>query len=277
MTTPQAKHKQDFRFADLGRPNNIWAIPSVHGDHARLAKLHDQLLPQLNPGDRVIYLGNMIGLGAQSREVIDELLYFRRVALSIPAMRCDDLVYLRGSQEEMLQKITQLQFSRNPRQTLEWMVTQGVGATLQSYGIAPQEGFDLCAAGVIPLSRWTEKIRQTVYACPGHENYFANLRRAAYTQHDHSPESLLFVNSGLDMTLPLDKQGDRFWWGQDDFQSYDRPYQPFKKVIRGYDPMHRGLHLNCVTATLDNGCGYGGSLIGAHLAQGREITPFCDI
>lgn len=273
MAVQAVTEKRDFRFAELGKPNSIWAIPSVHGAVDRLQSLHDQLFDKIQPGDRVIYLGNMVGIGASAKQTVDELLAFRRSILSKHGMLPTDLVYLRGSQEEMLQKLMQIQFATNPRQILEWMLSQGLSATLESYGITIQEGLDLCGVGVIPLSRWTEHVRKTIYACPGHEQYMAQLRRAAYTDTHETPESLLFVNSGLDMNLPLHQQGDRFWWGQDDFQSYERPYQPFHKIIRGYDPLHRGLHLNCVTATLDNGCGFGGSLICARLLQGQGIEP----
>ena len=264
-------HKRDFRFAELGIPRAIWAIPAVHGEVTRLNELHTQLIRHIQPGDRIVYMGNMIGVGPASRLVVDELLSFRRMILSIPGMQCDDIIYLRGAQEEMLQKLMQIQFATNPRQIFEWMLSQGLKSTLDSYDIDVESGLSLCGVGVIPLSRWTEQLRQTIHSCGGHEHYFSSLRRAAYTDIQDNMQSLLFVHAGLDMSLPLHQQGDRFWWGQDDFQSYDRPYRPFDKIIRGYDPHHRGLHLNCVTATIDNGCGYGGDLVCARLGMDSPI------
>ena len=36
---------------------------------------------------------------------------------------------------------------------------------------------------------------------------------------------------------------------------------PFQKVVRGFDPDHKGMNINCVTATIDGGCGFGGQLV----------------
>lgn len=269
--TQMSHQKKDFRFAELGSPKTIWAIPAAHGEVERLVNLHQQLIRHAQPGERIIYLGNMIGVGPHSRETIDEILSFRRQFLSIPGVKPDDVTYLRGAQEEMLEKLMQLQFATNPRQILDWMMAQGVKPTLQSYQVQADAAHELCGAGVIPLSRWTEGVRTAIHACPGHAQYFSSLRRAAYTDIQNHVDNLLFVHAGLDMSLPLHQQGDRFWWGRDDFQTYSRPYQPFSKVIRGYDHQHRGLHLNCVTATVDDGCGYGGALVCARLAAGEQI------
>ena len=41
--------------------------------------------------------------------------------------------------------------------------------------------------------------------------------------------------------------------------------------VRGYDPAHGGVHLNGVTATVDGGCGYGGSLVAAGFAADGSL------
>ena len=48
-------------------------------------------------------------------------------------------------------------------------------------------------------------------------------------------------------------------------------YDPFEKVIRGFDPNHQGVYLNGITATLDGGCGFGGSLVCANMSAEGEI------
>ena len=95
-------------------------------------------------------------------------------------------------------------------------------------------------------------------------------RRAAHTSMD-TPYPLLFVHAGLDPALPLDDQGENFLWAGGDFASIQDPYQPFAKVIRGYDPAHGGVYLNGVTATIDGGCGYGGSLVAAGFAPDGSL------
>ncbi|MCK6418401.1 MAG: hypothetical protein L6Q57_05620, partial [Alphaproteobacteria bacterium] len=71
---------------------------------------------------------------------------------------------------------------------------------------------------------------------------------------------ILFVHAGLDPLKPVEEQGDHFWWSSQPFEAMAQPYLPFQKVIRGYDPAHRGLKMNCITATIDAGCGFGGGL-----------------
>lgn len=280
-------HKEntpDYRFAHLKRPKRIWAIPAVHGEYERLVALHNELYHHITPGDRLIYMGNMIGVGKRSAETIDEILAFRRCVLSIPGMKAEDIVFLRGAQEEMWQKLLQLQFAPNPRQVYDWMMHSGVAETMTSYGIDVNEGYRICKDGVIQISRWTEQVRNTIKSRPGHDIFCAQLRRAAYTHRPLKREisqldrgdndfPLLFVHRGLDDSLPLDEQGDRFWWGDDDFQARTAPYLPYMKVIRGYDPKERGIHLNCVTATIDNNCGRGGNLTCVSIApDGRFGT-----
>src|SRR5690242_7169626 len=105
---------ENQKFADLGHPRRIWAVGAVHGEVDRLAALHADLIRRFTPGDRLVYTGNMIGRGAAAVETLDELLSFRRALIAMPGMLASDVVYLRGSQEEMWQKLLQLQFAPNP-------------------------------------------------------------------------------------------------------------------------------------------------------------------
>jgi len=262
---PEATFRRsvDFRFSALENAKRIWTIPSIHGELERLTCLHDDLIQKFRPGDRLVYLGNYIGHGPESQAVVDELLGFRRMILAIAGVQTTDIVYLRGAQEEMLQRIFQLQFASAPWQVYEWMLDQGLAQTLESYGVDAREGLNACAVDKTSdsgrLSRWTGFVRHMVGRPLGHDIFFGQLKRAAYTPRD-SDKPLLFVNSGLKTDLKLEDQGDRFWWGGDDFNTIIDAYNPYARVVRGYDPLQRGLYINCVTATMDNGCGFGGTL-----------------
>lgn len=262
---------KDNRFAILGAPTRIWAVSAIHGDLDRLMDLHDAVYERLQPGDRVVYLGNYSGYGEQSAEAIDEILTFRRLVLSIPGMRCEDIVYLRGRQEEMWQKLLQLQFAPDPGGALLWMLGNGLSNTLYSYGLSPHDGIEACRKGVMGLTRWTNAIRDALRKRPGHEVFGTQLTRAART-NDDACYPMLFVHTGLDASKTLGDQGDTFWWAAEAFESIEAPYLPYQKVIRGYDPAHKGVKMNCVTATIDGGCGFGGELICAGFeADGRVI------
>jgi serine/threonine protein phosphatase 1 len=64
------------KFAVLRAARRIWAISPVHGDMARLRALHGYVAEQFREGDRLIYLGGMLGRGSDVEGVMDELVSF---------------------------------------------------------------------------------------------------------------------------------------------------------------------------------------------------------
>ena len=131
--------KDRDKFAVLHSARRVWAVAAIHGEAARLARLQAALEQRFMPGDRLVYLGNFLGRGPQIRETLDLLLDFRRRLLARPLSFAYDIAYLRGGQEEMWQKLLQIQFAPNPREVLGWMLNQGVGATLAAYGGDPRQ------------------------------------------------------------------------------------------------------------------------------------------
>lgn len=246
------------KFAPLGRPRRIWAIGAVHGEAHHLANLHDRIIEGFAPGDRLVYLGNIMGRGPLVRETVDEVLAFRRAVLALPGMIVTDIVYLRGAQEEMWQKLLQLQFAPNPGEVLAWMLRQGVEATLRAYGGSPEEGMHAARAGAVQLTRWTNGLREAIRAAPGHGNLNTAVRRAAFS--DHEDGGVLCVSAGIDVTRPLAAQGDTFWWGGRRFADIDQPYETFRRIVRGFDANNGGVRMTDHTASLDGGCGRGGTL-----------------
>lgn len=261
----------DYRFTSLGNPATIWTIASIHSDLARLEALHTALIERIRPGDRVVYFGNYTGHSVEAVETIDEILSFRRLLLSLPGMKAGDIVYLRGAQEDMIARLLQLQFHTRPIELLLWMLGNGLGHTLQAYGINPHDGIAAAREGVISLTRWTNSVREIIREVPGHDQFMGQYRRAAYTALPDGRFPLLFVNAGIDPARPLESQDDAFCWNGENFSQMTEAYAPFEKVVRGYDPLHGGLYLNCVTASLDGGCGFGGNLVCAGMAADGEI------
>ena len=252
--------KNDSRFHCLGAPTRIWCISAIHGEIDQLADLHDKIFPHIQPSDRIIYTGNYIGYGKNSREVINELLAFRRATLAKQSMISTDIIYLRGAQEEIWQKVLQLQFSPNPIKTFTWMLGNGLSNTLYSYDLCPHDGIEACRQGIVGLSQWTAKLRAQIIQNPGHQLFTTHLVRAAFTSEDLEYPTL-FVHAGLDKNHPLEQQGDNFWWGHNKFDLIQERYRPFEKVVRGYDPDHKGVQHDNVKITIDGGCGFGGKLV----------------
>jgi hypothetical protein len=248
-------------FARLSVPRRIWAIGSVHGEVDRLRDMHRIVLAQFADGDRLVYLGNFMGRGESVRPVIDEMLRARRKLLARPGMIIEDIVFLRGSREELWQKVLQLQFAPNPREVLPWVINQGVGATLQAYGGNLDEGLRAVRDGAVSNTRWTNALRTAVRNAPGHGALMSALRRAALTDDG----AVLLVNAGIDITRPLTAQSDSFWWGGTEFSGIDRPYGEVRKIVRGFDRTGQGAIDTQFTLSLDGGCGRGGKLLVALL------------
>ncbi|MBK1697014.1 hypothetical protein [Rhodovibrio salinarum] len=257
------------RFASLERAERIWAIPAIHGEAERLARVHDQIWPDLAPGDRVVYLGNLIGGGLDRQghgataicATLDELLDFRRAVIAMPGAFACHVVYLRGSQEVMWQQLLQLQFTPDPVAALNWMAPRGVRATLEAYGGDVDAGLRAARAGTVALTRWTGQVRRAMQAHHGHSELLGRLHNAAET----GPGGALFVHTGLSPDRPLDRQGDLFWWHGGGFSRLTGGYGDYARVVRGYDPGGGTPTDETHKLSLDIGCGRGGPLQAACL------------
>ncbi len=245
------------RYAVLEAPGRIWAVGSVQGEARRLRALHRALEDKLRPGDRLIYLGNLLGVGGDGAAAIDEVLRFRRLALMLPGAEPWDVVVLRGAQEEMWQKLLLLQFAVAPSDVLEWMLGQGLETTLAAYGGIVAEARHVARQGPSAITRWTSDLRDAMHTRAGHETFMATLRRFAVDQD----RRLLFVAAGLDPDRPLDGQGDRFWWGGGGFDTMRGPYGTYLRVVRGHDSRRRAPIADAHRLSLDGGAGFGGPLI----------------
>ena len=244
-------------FGTLTGGHRVWAVGAVHGDRHRLAALHGLLAERFRPRDRVVYLGNYLGFGDEVVATVDELVAFRRALLARPGMMPQDVVFLRGAQEEMWQKLLQLQLAMDPREVLSWMLERGVAATVAAYGGRAAEGLAAADEGTLQLTRWTVALRQAMHDHPGHRELMSHLKRACVTDDG----ALLFVHAGLDPERPLETQRDAFWWNPGGFAAMAKPYGGFRLVVRGFDPNRGGVRIGSFQATVDGGCGAEGPLV----------------
>jgi serine/threonine protein phosphatase 1 len=257
--------------AVLGRPRRVWAIASVHGEAQRLARLHDAMAERIRLGDRFVYLGNLIGHGPDATGTLDEALDFRRRVLTLPGAEPWDIVYLRGAQEEMWQKLLQLQFAPNPLEVLEWMLAKGVGATLSGYGGSAEEARWRMREGSLAIARWNGELRRRVQAHPGHEELFTGLRRYAVSEDG----GLLLVNAGIDPARPLSEQRDTFWWGDAYLDAATPACGGFRRLVRGYQ-RGKGREIGDFVASIDGGCGFGGPLHAGCFDAAGDLADWLD-
>lgn len=255
------------------RARRIWAVAAVHGEAERLRRLHDCIAERFADGDRIVYLGNYLGYGGAIAATIDEMLDFRRRVLARPRGFVCDVVYLRGAQEEMWQKLLQLQFASNPGEVLAWMVQAGVEPTVRAYGGDLRQGFAATRDGPRTITRWTSALRDAMNAAPGHTALLASLRHAAVTDD----RRLLFVHASIDPGRPLAGQGDAFWWGERDILDLAAPFEGFRRVVRGFDRQQRGLVEGEFVISLDAGAGRSGHLLAAAIAPDGAVLEVLQV
>jgi len=254
QTMKSSNYKE--KFGSLNLSKRVWAVSSIHGELDCLMELHDALVSRWRLGDRLIYLGNYLGPGPDIKGVLDELLSFRINRLCQEGMIAQDIVFLRGAQEEMWRKLLQIQLAPNPATVFDWMIERGIGGTLEAYGETEEDVRKYFREGTLATTKWTSRLRGKIQSNLGHNDLLISLRRAAFTENGE----LLFVHAGVNTSRSIIEQSDSFWWESPHFGEIDKPYAGFKKIIRGFDAAHGGLVETDHTVTIDGGCGYGGPL-----------------
>ena len=221
-------------FIELKKTSKIWAIGSIHSNLQSFSSIKKYILNNFKSSDKLIFLGNVIGLGENSKETLSSVIDLRFKLMSKFKIKPESIIFLRGAQEEMLSKLLQLHLAPNPIEILEWMFDHGVDKTIKSYGFLDNEIKSIASSGTINISKWTSSLNKSIQDNPGHTQYFLNLKHAAYSH----TKKILFVNRGVDITRPLSAQNDCFWWGFQNFSSIDRPYKTFSRIVRGYESKH---------------------------------------
>ena len=218
------------KFAELKLSKKIWAIGSIHSNLRSFESIKHYILKNFSVGDKLIFLGNVIGFGENSKETLSSVIDLRNFLLSKFMLKPEDIIFLRGAQEEMFLKLLQLHTAPNPQDIVKWMFDHGVDKTTQSYGFEKEEIINTSTQGTLSINKWTSQLGKKVYQFSGHREYFTNLFHAAFSD----TKKILFVNRGVDVTRPLSAQNDCFWWGYQNFSKLDESYRTFIKIVRGY-------------------------------------------
>ena len=222
----------DSKFVEFELCNKIWAVGSIHSNFESFEKIKKHIINNFSKNDKIVFLGNIIGVGPNSKEIISSLIELRRTLMSKYYLNTNDVVFLRGAQEEMFLKLLQLHTSPNPNEILSWMYEHGVDQTIYSYGINANELIDVSTQGTMAINKWISKLNDKISCQNGHREFYSNLHHAAFPKS----KLVLFVNRGVDISRPLSAQSDCFWWGYHDFSKINKPYRTFKKIVRGYEP-----------------------------------------
>lgn len=207
---------QTTRTTKMPEKQCIYAIGDIHGRCDLLIKLLDQIDADATtvPDDTeitIVFLGDYIDRGLQSRQVIDLLLSDR--------LKNYQTVFLMGNHEEAL-----LRFLEDSSFGSQWS-QYGGAETLFSYGLQPPRG----RAGFDP-DAWHEVWDQFRMSLPpAHLEFFQSMQHY-FTQGDY-----LFVHAGLRPNVPLEEQSATdMLWIRDDFLEDTSTFPQL--IVHGHTP-----------------------------------------
>ena len=227
-------------FAEIVNSKKIWAIGSIHSKLHAFNSIKKYLLENFEENDYLVFLGNVIGLGKKSKETLSSVIDLRNQLMAKFFLNSKKIIFLRGAQEEMFLKLLQLQTAPNPLDIVKWIFEHGVGSTIISYGFDKKEIINISTQGALNISKLTAKINAALLKQPGHKEYFANLKHAAFAD----TRKILFLNRGVDISRPLSAQNDCFWWGYQNFSFLNKPYNSFIRIVRGYKSSDKNNNQN---------------------------------
>lgn len=190
----------------------VYCVGDIHGRVDLLDQLHRKILDDAQQATAsasriLIYLGDYIDRGLNSREVVDRL-----IDSPLPGFQT---VTLRGNHDQFM-----IDFLDNPECGEAWL-KYGGEATLYSYGVMPPTD----AASRDSLAALRDQLLEAVPA--RHISFLANCQLA------HEIGDYLFVHAGVDPAKPLDRQNARdLMWVRDKFLKSDADLG--KVVVHGH-------------------------------------------
>ena len=190
----------------------VYVIGDIHGCLDLLVNIHDQIAADAArqpPGVKrqVVYLGDYIDRGPDSRGVVDLL-------ISEPLQGCER-IFLKGNHESEMEA-----FIADPKPNHLWTQYGGMETAL-SYDVRIRAQVSAADRMLELRDRLVESIS------PAHKNFFANLRMS-YEIGDY-----FMTHAGVRPELPLALQNPAdLLWIREPFLSYPGPFE--KIVIHGH-------------------------------------------
>ena len=220
----------------------IYAIGDIHGCLEPLRELLAQL--RVGPQDELVFLGDYIDRGPDSKGVLDYLV----------AERKPNWHLLRGNHEQMLLNCLG---QPNPVAASNWLLNGG-HQTLQSH--MPKEKHDEIRG---------EGVRELLL--PYLPQSHVELLNALPLTYE-TPE-YFFCHAGINLDKPLSAQeADDLLWIRRKFLDDPRPTP--KLVVHGHTPVEK-VDLSRDRINLDTGCVYGGFLTALSLPDKKiyQVKP----
>lgn len=205
-------------------PVKCYVIGDIHGCSDELATLLEAL--PLEPSDRLIFLGDYVDRGPDSKGVVSTLIEWKRKG-------DQEVIFLKGNHEDMF-----LSYLGLPGNYGEMFLFNGGRETLASYGLSPRNGAPEETRSRIPQS---------------HLEFFKGLKTY------YLMEPFLCVHAGIHPSRPLDQQlEEELLWIRDEFilNQHSLPYT----VLFGHTPQREVLFHLPYKIGLDTALVYGNEL-----------------
>ena len=233
---------------------NIFAIGDIHGCLNELTSLHKKILTHDKfdvKNDLIIYLGDYIDRGKNSKEVINLILKLKNDNI--------ETINLMGNHDEFM-----IDFLFNKKNNIEYWLNFGIDQTLRSYDIELVEfikdGFD---------DDNINKLRDTLLSSMSkeHVNFFKNLVIS------FSTEKYLFVHAGIDPDKNFAEQTkkDYLWARSSDF--FHKDFKAEKIIVHGHTPEKNIINYP-YRINIDTGCYFSGKLSCVCLSDVNDRRDF---
>jgi len=182
--------------------NKIYAISDIHGCYDHLIRLLN-MIPPLQPDDKLIFLGDYIDRGPKSYEVVEHL-------LSLPK---EQTIFLKGNHEDLM-----LEYIDGSYEAYECWMRNGGMETIRSYNKA---------LGCNNIDD---------FSLPQEHLDFYNDLDICYVMDDY-----FFVHAGLNPYKPMLEQSDNdMLWIREIFMTSNK-LPTDKRVIFGHTPLKEPL------------------------------------
>ncbi|MFY2823049.1 metallophosphoesterase family protein [Ruegeria sp. MALMAid1280] len=224
----------------------IYAVGDIHGQHEMLEDALRLVEQDGGPDARVVFLGDYVDRGPNSRGVLDLLIEGQRAGRN--------WVMVKGNHDRMFARFVQGGeiADKHLPVTLNWLDPRlGGRETLASYRVAVTDRDRIFQV--------QERARADVPQA--HTDFLNGL--PAY----HQEGELLFVHAGIRPGIPLEQQTeDDLVWIRNEFLMESGPH-PWL-VVHGHTPVDRAEHCGN-RVNLDTGAGYGKPLATA-VFEGKD-------
>ena len=237
-------------------PSNtrVYAVGDIHGYPDALDALHKKIESDIagDPIDRVqiVYLGDYIDRGPDSKGVIDRLVDRELYAPTI------EHVFLLGNHEDAMTSYIDGDADASGMH-FDWLKYGGI-ETLESYGIEPDMGVTQ-EARVVQISAELEEKMPT-----SHKEFFKNLKLY------HEVGGYLFVHAGIKPGVKLQKQVKQdMTFTREPFMSYEKLH-PWRVVHGHTPPKDRQVDIRPNRINVDTGHYMGGPL-SALVVEGEDV------